>query len=146
MIGVTRPNEKTMPNDELRLISDDEPSRVDTLVRWILRGAVTVLFCSVGVSKFGQQSGWNKIFGQIGLGQWFRYFTGVVQIVGGLLVIVPRTCVIGIAAVACTMLGAVFAWIGPLHARGNAIIPGAILIGLVAIGFQNWTGRSPRQQ
>lgn len=105
-----------------------------------------MLFCFVGVSKFGQHSEWNRIFAQIGLGQWFRHFTGVVQIAGGLMVIIPRTCVIGIAALACTMLGAVAAWIGPLHAPGNAIIPGALLIGLVAIGFQNWAARSPRQE
>jgi putative oxidoreductase len=119
--------------NELRLIPEHQSSRVETLVRWMLRGAVTVLFCSVGFSKFSQQSEWTRIFAQIGLGQWFRYFTGVLQIVGGLMVIVPRTFAIGIAVLAGTMLGAVLAWIGPLHAPGNAIIPGALLIGLVAI-------------
>jgi hypothetical protein len=39
--------------------------------------------------------------------------------------------VISIAALACTMLGAVVAWIGPLHAPANAIVPGALLVGLV---------------
>jgi uncharacterized membrane protein YphA (DoxX/SURF4 family) len=131
--------------DELRLIPDDESSRVDTLVRWILRGAVTVLFCYVGASKLSQQSEWNRIFAQIGLGQWFRYFTGVFQIVGGMMVIIPRTFLIGIAMLACTMLGAIFAWIGPLHAPANAIIPGALLLGLVAVGFQGWVNRQDKR-
>lgn len=127
--------------NDLRLLPADEPSRVDNLVRWILRGAVTVLFCYVGVSKFKEHSMWIRIFDQIGLGQWFRYFTGVVQIVGGLMVIVPRTFVIGIVLLACTMLGAVIVWIGPLHAPGNAVIPGMFLIGLVAIGFHGVANR-----
>ena len=131
--------------NELRLMPQDEPSRVDTLIRWILRGAVTVLFCYVGVSKFKQHSAWIRIFDQIGLGQWFRYFTGVVQIVGALMVIVPRTFVFGIVLLACTMIGAVIAWIGPLHAPGNAVIPATFLIGLVAIGFHGVANRQRRQ-
>ncbi|MET4736668.1 putative membrane protein [Bradyrhizobium japonicum] len=31
------------------------------------------------------------IFEQIGAGQWFRFVTGFIEIVGGLLVIVPLT-------------------------------------------------------
>jgi len=38
-----------------------------------------------------------------GIGQWFRYFTGVVEIAGGLLVVIPWTARAGLALLAVTM-------------------------------------------
>src|SRR2546430_2861644 len=35
-------------------------------------------------------SEWVRIFDRIGLGQWFRYFTGALQVTGALLVLIPR--------------------------------------------------------
>src|SRR5262249_1066149 len=67
-------------------------------------------------------------------GQWFRYFTGIVQIAGAVLVLVPRTFVVGIALLACTMAGAVAIWIVRFGAVGNAIIPAVVLVGLVGVG------------
>lgn len=64
-------NEEVIPVNELRSIPDDQSSPVDTLARWILRGAATVLFCSVGVSKLSQQSEWNRSFGQMELAGGF---------------------------------------------------------------------------
>jgi hypothetical protein len=34
---------------------------------------------------------WIKLFTDIGFGLWFMYLTGTLQIIGGLLMIVPRT-------------------------------------------------------
>jgi hypothetical protein len=56
-------------------------------------------------------------------------------VTGAVLVVVPRTFLIGIAMLACTMLGASAVWIVKFGAPGNAIIPAAILVALVAIGF-----------
>jgi hypothetical protein len=67
---------------------------------------------------------------------WFRYFTGAVQIVGAALVLIPRTCLIGVAILASTMVGAALIWIFVLHAPGNAPIPLLILLPLLAVGLQ----------
>ena len=57
------------------------------------RLAIGAAFVFIGYTKFdGDPRGaWYQIFEQIGLGQWFRVFTGVVQTVGGLLMMVRRT-------------------------------------------------------
>jgi len=34
---------------------------------------------------------WIKLFTDIGFGLWFMYLTGTLQIIGALLMIVPRT-------------------------------------------------------
>lgn len=109
------------------------PDRLGTLRTWLPRIAVALVFVSVGSSKFTDPM-WVRLFGEIGLGQWFRYLTGVMQIAGGLLVLIPRTALAGIALAACTMLGASVAWLTVLHAPWNAPIPGAMFVILVAIG------------
>ena len=109
------------------------PDRLATLRTWLPRIAIALVFVSVGSSKFSDPM-WVRLFGQLGLGQWFRYLTGVMQIAGGLLVLIPRTSLAGIVLAACTMLGASVAWLTVLHAPGNAPIPGTIFAILVAIG------------
>jgi len=121
---------------DLRLAPEETRSRIDILITWILRLGVAAVFFSVGTSKFDAHSHWIKIFDQIGLGQWFRYFTGVLQIAGAVLVVIPRTFLLGIGLLACTMAGAVTAWLVVFHAPGNAVIPAIILIALGAVAFQ----------
>ena len=113
------------------------PSRLGLLAAWLPRVAVAMVFVSVGSSKFRDPM-WIRLFGQIGLGQWFRYLTGIMQIAGGVLVLVPRTALAGIALAACTMLGASMAWLTVLHAPVNAPIPAALLAILVAIGVAEY--------
>jgi putative oxidoreductase len=74
------------------------------------RVAVGVLFVFIGYTKFNDdpRGEWYQVFERIGLGQWFRYFTGVVQIAGGILITVRRTRTVGTAMLACTMVGAAF--------------------------------------
>ena len=120
---------------ELRLATIETRGRQDVMISWILRLAVAGVFLSIGADKFNPASFWVKLFEQIGLGQWFRYLTGILQMTGAVLVIVPRTFLIGIAILACTMAGATAVWIVRFGAPGNAIIPAVVLIALVAIGF-----------
>jgi hypothetical protein len=72
---------------------------------------VAGVFLSVGAGKFDADSYWVKLFHQIGWGDWFRYLTGILQITGAVLVVVPRTFPIDIGILACTMLGAAAVWI-----------------------------------
>jgi uncharacterized membrane protein YphA (DoxX/SURF4 family) len=120
---------------ELRLATIETRGRQDVLISWILRLGVAAVFLSVGADKFAADSMWVKLFDQIGFGPWFRYLTGILQVTGALLVLVPRTFLIGIGILACTMAGATAVWIVRFGAPGNAIIPGVILVALVSIGF-----------
>jgi len=117
------------------------PDRLGTLRTWLPRIAVALVFVSVGSSKF-QDPMWVRLFGQIGFGQWFRYLTGVMQIAGGILALIPRTALAGVALAACTMLGAAIAWLTVLHAPWNAPIPDAILAVLIGIGFREYHARA----
>ncbi len=78
------------------------------MLRAVPRVALGGLFVFIGYSKFdGDPKGeWFQIFEQIGLGQWFRVFTGVVQTLGGALLVFRRTLTVGAVLIGATMLGA----------------------------------------
>ena len=82
---------------------------VDRVKRIVPPALIGVFFVLIGYTKFdGDPKGmWYQTFEQIGLGQWFRVFTGAIQVGGGLLMCVPKTMVAGAAMVTATMLGAV---------------------------------------
>ena len=111
-------------------------SRKLDLTGWLLRGAIGFVFISVGCEKLAAAPGsmWFKLFAQIGWGQWFRDFTGVIQIVGGILIVPPRTALVGMTMLACTMAGAIFFHLLVLGDPFSSVIPAALLVAIVAIG------------
>jgi uncharacterized membrane protein YphA (DoxX/SURF4 family) len=102
----------------------------NALTDWLLRGAIAAAFVIFGAEKFSDPQ-WVKTFQQIGFGQWFRTFTGVVEIVGGVLVLVPWTVAAGLGLLACTMASASLIWVFVLKQPANCIITGAFCVGLV---------------
>jgi putative oxidoreductase len=73
---------------------------------WILRIVLAALFLFEGVGKFPDSRLWLRIFEQIGFGQWFRYFTGIIEVVGALMLLVPKATLVGVGLLVCTMVGA----------------------------------------
>ena len=118
----------------MKLLLEERVSRFEWVKSALLRAAIGVMFILIGQSKFSAHSEWIKIFAQIGFGQWFRYLTGGLQVLGGVLVLIPRTFAVGIPMIACTMAGAAAAWIFILGAPLTAMIPGALLLGLMFAG------------
>ena len=59
------------------------------MLLWVLTLFVAGMFLFAGAMKLSAQPMMVATFGQIGLGQWFRVFTGTLEVVGALLVLVP---------------------------------------------------------
>lgn len=116
-----------------------EPRNV--LGDWILRGGTAVVFVLFGAEKFPStpDSPWVKLFQQIGAGQWFRYFTGVVEVLRGVLVLIPWTATVGLALLASTMAAAVIILVFVIGRPGDSIISAAFFVGLAAFW---WSRRS----
>lgn len=106
----------------------------DKIGDWVLRGGVALAFVLFGLDKFPSGPGgqWVKFFDQVGIGQWFRYFTGVVEIAGAGLVLIPRSARLGLSLLAVTMLAASFIHVFVLHQPGNIIITGGLFVVLLA--------------
>ena len=119
---------------EVKLLVEERRGGIDVLATWLPRIALAIVFVSVGTQKFAAQGMWVRIFEQIGFGQWLRYLTGVMQVGGAVLLLIPRTAAVGVLLLSCTMVGAVAFWIFTNHAFG-AIIPGALLVAIVVVGW-----------
>ena len=123
---------------DLRLLVEPTRSRVDVLTEWIPRIGVALLFFFIGTSKFSSGSMCVRLFSRIGVGQWLRYVTGVLQVGGSILLLIPRTSTIGAAMVASTLIGAVVVQLFVLHTGFAALFPVALLVIVVAVGASRW--------
>jgi putative oxidoreductase len=118
---------------DLQFVVDDQPTAIGVVLAWTGRVGVVAAFLFIGATKLNSdpRGEWFRIFERIGWGQWFRYFTGVVQIAGALLLLTPWTLTIGAVLLACTMVGAVIVDITVMQSVGFALLP-LILLGVIA--------------
>ena len=128
---------------ELKLTVETERRRIDTITTWLPRIGMALFVLMIGSQKF-TDPGWARIFAQIGAGQWFRYLSGVLQIAGAGLVLNPRTTVVGCAMIASTMLGAVIVNVFILRGGGIFIVPAALFVIVVAVGWSSWQAAARR--
>ena len=83
-------------------------SRLRPIVAWILQLLLGVVFVLTGVGKFQQWDGWMSRFESWGYAAWFLVLIAVLEAVGGLLVLVPRTSSYGALGIAVIMVGAAY--------------------------------------
>src|SRR5882724_6421287 len=74
---------------------------------WILQIGAAGMFLMVGFFKLSGDPQLVELFDAIGLGQWFRYVTGSVEILGAVLLLIPRLSGLGALLLLGTMLGAI---------------------------------------
>ena len=82
-------------------------AKVWKVVLWMLQILAAAAFLPAGVAKLAGAAMMVQMFETIGMGQWFRYFTGGVEVTGAILLLIPKTCWIGGALLAVTMVGAI---------------------------------------
>src|SRR6266850_6047768 len=74
---------------------------------WILQIGAAGMFLMVGFLKLSGNAQLVGLFEAIGLGQWFRYVTGSLEVLGAVLLLVPRLSGLGALLLMGVMLGAV---------------------------------------
>jgi putative oxidoreductase len=94
---------------------------------WVLQGIVATAFFAAGAAKLVGAAYMVQLFEQIGLGQWFRYVTGVVEVVGALALIAPGLAWFGGLWLGGTMFFAVLTHVFVLH---TSPVP-AIVLGVL---------------
>ena len=117
-------------------------------IEWAVRLGVALVFIDIGYEKVfpAASSYWVRIFTDIGFGLWFMYLTGMLQIIGGLLMIVPRTAVFGAALLASTMIGAMFTHFFLLSTGfGGAGFPAGFLVLIVTAVRRQFSDRAGAQ-
>ena len=94
---------------------------------WTLQGILAAAFVAAGFAKLAGVPYMVELFDQIGLGQWFRLATGIVEITGAIALVFPGLASIGAAWLGSTMVFAVATHVFILH---TSPVP-AIVLGLL---------------
>lgn len=92
-----------------------------------LRVLLTLVFVGAGGAKLVGVEMMVMTFDQIGFGQWFRYLTGGIEVVGAALLWLPGKQVVGASVLGGTMVGAVLTH---LLILGPSPVP-AMVLGLL---------------
>jgi putative oxidoreductase len=69
----------------------------------ILRVMVGLAFLAIAAVKLTGSLQTPQMFENIGWGQWFRYFTGALDLIGTVLVLLPRSAFYGALILMCTV-------------------------------------------
>jgi len=82
---------------------------------WVLQGLLAAAFLAAGGAKLAGVPMMVQIFDQIGMGQWFRIVTGLVEVAGAVALLVPGFAALGAAWLGATMFFAVLTHLFVLH-------------------------------
>ncbi len=83
-------------------------SRARLVVTWILQLLLGLVFILTGVGKFPQWDGWVSRFEMWGYAAWFLAVVAVLEALGGVLVLLPKTAAYGASLIGAVMLGAAY--------------------------------------
>jgi putative oxidoreductase len=108
-----------------------QTSKALNIVLWILQILAALVFLYVGILKLFSAPMLVQGFAIIGLGQWFRYVTGAIEVGSAVLLLTPRLAAVGAAFLTCTMIGAVIAHLTRLHS--SPAVPLVLLVVCVII-------------
>lgn len=107
---------------------------------WGIRILLAMIFCAAGAAKLAGVPQMVASFEAIGFGQWFRYVTGVVELLGVVLLLVPRTGFFGGLWLGGAMVGAVATH---LFLIGGSAVPAMVLGALCATVVYNLRPADP---
>ena len=100
-------------------------AKIINVLLWVLQIVAAGMFLMVGFLKLSGNPLLVGLFEAIGLGQWFRYLTGSLEVLGAILLLIPRLSGLGALMLACVMAGAV---VTHLFIVGGSPLAAAILL------------------
>ena len=102
---------------------------------WAFKILVGLVFLAAAAAKITGAPMMVQEFKVIGLGQWFRYFTGAVEIGSVVLLLIPATSRFGALGLLGVCAGALFVQATILH--GDLV---HVFVLMAASGFLAWRG------
>jgi putative oxidoreductase len=115
---------------------DAGPGKALNITLWCVQVLLALAFLGAGSQKLIGAPAMVELFKAIGVGQWFRYVTGLIEVSGAVLIVVPKTKSIGAAILSAVMLGAIVAHLFILH-----VPPYAPVVLLALSSFVLWGRR-----
>jgi uncharacterized membrane protein YphA (DoxX/SURF4 family) len=106
------------------------------IASWVVQILAAGMFLLAGSSKLRGAPEMVGLFEAIGIGQWFRYLTGGLEVAGAAMLLVPSLAPFGAALLVCVMVGAV-----ATHAFVVGGNPTMAIVLLAAVAFVAWVHR-----
>jgi len=105
--------------------------RTGRIALWAVQVVLAGMFLLAGSSKLLGAAAMVALFDAIGIGQWFRYVTGLIEVGSAIALLVPSFAVFGALALVATMVGAIVAHL--LVVGGSPAMPAILLLGSAAV-------------
>ena len=112
-------------------LTQTSPGRTGLITLWIVQIVLAGMFLLAGSSKLFGAPAMVGLFGAIGIGQWFRYVTGLIEVSSAIALLVPAVAVFGALALVATMIGAVTTHL--FIVGGSPAVPAILLFGSATV-------------
>ena len=86
---------------------DQRSSKAKNVALWAMQILTAAAFFIAGFGALSGAPMMVETFDKIGIGQWFRYVTGTIEVTSAILLLIPCLAPVGAALLICTMVGAV---------------------------------------
>ena len=107
-------------------------SRGFNITSWVLQGLAAFAFLTAGGSKLAGAPAMVDMFAKLGAGQWFRYLTGTLEVIGAVGLLVPKATFYGALLLVTVMVGAIVAHLAILGGNPTPAIVLLLINGTVA--------------
>jgi putative oxidoreductase len=94
------------------------------------------MFLMSGLMKLSGSEQVVQMFEAIGVGQWFRYVTGLIEFFSAVLLLVPALSAVGALLLIPTMIGAILTHL--FIVGGSPAMPVALLIAMAVVAWGRW--------
>jgi hypothetical protein len=110
-----------------------------TIALWVLQVLLALFFLlgATGPKLLGQQMT-IQMFDEIGLGQWFRYFVGLVEFAGAVGLLIPSLAGLAALGMVGVMAGAFLTQLLVPDLIGPALTPVVLLVLFLMIAWGRW--------
>jgi uncharacterized membrane protein YphA (DoxX/SURF4 family) len=108
---------------------------ISNIVAWVLALLLAMVFVLAGGVKLLGARAMVQEFAQIGIGQWFRYFTGILEVSGAIGVLIPKYRFWAALQIAVVMVGATAANIWVLRLPPLAYLTTFLLAAALALAW-----------
>ena len=108
-------------------------AKAQNIALWTLQVLGGALFIMAGFNKLSGNEMMVGMFDAIGFGQWFRYLTGAIEVVAGILLFIPALSGVGALLLIPTMLGAIGTHLFIIG--GSPAVPAVLLIAMAIVAY-----------
>jgi putative oxidoreductase len=109
---------------------------VSIFALWVLQVVLAIMFAMAGFAKVGGDQAMVQMFATIGIGQWFRYLVGALEIAGAVGVLISRLSGLAALGLLCLMAGAILTNV--LVLGTSPLLPIVLMVVSALVAWGRW--------